>query len=287
VEVTENELVAGDPTMDDALADLRRRGARLAVDDVGAGYAGLTHVMRLAPDVIKLDRAITTGIDADPVKAALVGSFVRYARDIDATVCAEGVETLEELERLADLDVTYGQGYGIARPSAPWAQVAPAAATTCLRSFQASIAEPATAPGRDEHDRRLESLTRRLADATTDRDLAACLEPIALELRADEVRVVAPEEARALVPGQLLARDPAADPHATARLRSGGFGSCLALPIASAGRTVGYLEAYCREERPWSRFEIGRGRMLTHQLGAAMHRTGASATGAGLGTGAA
>ena len=138
IEITENELVSGDPAIDDAIADLRARGARLAVDDTGAGYAGLTHVMRLQPDIIKLDRALTTGVDTDPAKAALISSFVRYARDIDATVCAEGVETLHELERLADLDVAYGQGYGIARPAAPWAAVAPEATAACLRSFDAT-----------------------------------------------------------------------------------------------------------------------------------------------------
>ena len=54
--------------------------------------------MRLQPDIIKLDRALTTGVDTDPAKAPLISSFVRYARDIDATVCAEGIETLDELE---------------------------------------------------------------------------------------------------------------------------------------------------------------------------------------------
>ena len=98
VEITENELVSADPAIHEALACLRARGARLAVDDVGAGYAGLTHVMRLRPDVIKLDRALITDVDSDAAKAPLISSFVRYARDIDAAVCAEGAETLRELE---------------------------------------------------------------------------------------------------------------------------------------------------------------------------------------------
>ncbi len=147
IEITENELVSGDPAIHKALAALRARGARLAVDDTGAGYAGLTHVMRLQPDIIKLDRALTTGVDLDPAKAPLISSFVRYARDIDAAVCAEGVETLAELERLADLDVAYGQGYGIARPSAPWVPVAPEATAACLHSFQATLSD--ASPGAD------------------------------------------------------------------------------------------------------------------------------------------
>ena len=84
-----------------------------------AGYAGLIHILRLQPDIIKLDRTLTTGVDTDPAKAPLISSFVRYARDIDATVCAEGVETLQELERLADLDIAYGQGYSSRAPPPP------------------------------------------------------------------------------------------------------------------------------------------------------------------------
>ena len=219
IEITENELVSGDPAILDALADLRARGARLAVDDTGAGYAGLTHVMRLQPDIIKLDRALTTGVDLDPAKAPLISSFVRYARDIDADVCAEGVETLAELERLADLDVAYGQGYGIARPAAPWVAVAPEATAACLHSFQATLADSEHA-GEADHDRRLELLARRLAAVTTPAELEACLAPLAAELQADEVRLAGADAVRAT---QLLADDPHADPSrrraARARLR--------------------------------------------------------------------
>ncbi len=140
IEVTENELVSDDPSLHEALAQLRGRGARLAVDDTGAGYAGLTHVMRVRPDMIKLDRALTTEVDKDPVKAALVASFVRYARDINATVCAEGIETIAELECLAGLDVAFGQGYAIARPTAPWPAPEPTAQLSCVRSFEAALA---------------------------------------------------------------------------------------------------------------------------------------------------
>src|SRR4051794_3225189 len=171
IEITENELVSGDEALLEILASLRERGARLAVDDTGAGYAGLTHVMRLQPDIIKLDRALTTGVDTDPAKAPLISSFVRYARDIDADVCAEGIETLGELERLAGLDVAYGQGYVIARPSPPWTTAAGEASAACLHSFQATLADSDDAPSAGDHDRRLEILSRRLATVTTDAEL--------------------------------------------------------------------------------------------------------------------
>jgi diguanylate cyclase (GGDEF)-like protein/PAS domain S-box-containing protein len=257
IEITENELVSGDPAIHRALAGLRARGARLAVDDTGAGYAGLTHVMRLQPDIIKLDRALTTGVDSDPAKAPLISSFVRYARDIDADVCAEGVETLTELERLADLDVSYGQGYGIARPSAPWVPVAAEATAACLHSFEATLTDAA---GAEDHDRRLELLARRLAAVTTAAELEACLIPLAAELQADEVRIAGPETVRAV---QVLADDPQL---------LGGFGSCLTLPITHGGEIVGHLEAFAVLQRPWSRFQIGRARVLCYQLGALVDR---------------
>ena len=83
--------------------------------------------MRLQPDIIKLDRALVDRRRARPGQGPLISSFVRYARDIDATVCAEGVETLEELDRLADLDVASARAtasraraaVGTGRPPAP------------------------------------------------------------------------------------------------------------------------------------------------------------------------
>jgi EAL domain-containing protein (putative c-di-GMP-specific phosphodiesterase class I) len=275
IEVTENELVSGDPEIAAAVAALRDRGARLAVDDTGAGYAGLTHVMRLAPDVIKLDRALTTGVDADPVKGALIASFVRYARDIDATVCAEGVETVAELECLADLDVAYGQGYLIARPAAPWVTASSEAAATCLNSFAATLHDEAAASERAGHDGRLERLTGRLSRISTRGELDGTLLTMAMELHADDVRIGSPERvldgsARA---GQLLVNDETAPERERAALRAGGHGSRLTLPVVCGGELVGVLEAYSREERPWSRFEIRRARIIAHQLGAVLART--------------
>jgi diguanylate cyclase (GGDEF)-like protein/PAS domain S-box-containing protein len=275
IEVTENELVSDDPQIAAAVAALRKRGARLAVDDTGAGYAGLTHVMRLAPDMIKLDRALTTGVDADPVKGALIASFVRYARDIDATVCAEGVETVAELEGLADLDVGYAQGYLIARPSSPWTTASPDAAATCLHSYAATLQDEAAASERGGHDGRLERLTGRLSRMSTRDELDSCLPTVAMELNADEVWIAGAKEvargrARA---GQLLVNDHSAPERERAALRARGHGSRLTLPVVCGGELVGMLEAYSREERPWSRFEIRRARIIAHQLGAVLART--------------
>jgi hypothetical protein len=268
VEITEHELVSDDPAITAAIAALRERGARLAVDDAGAGYAGLTHVMRLKPDVIKLDRALTSGVDGDPVKAALIGSFVGYARDIHAVICAEGIETLEELTRLADLDVAFGQGYRLARPGPPWQAVDGSAVEACLAAARASLA------GHGEHDGGLGSLVARLAAIATPADLAACLAPIAAELHADEVRIGGPA---ADATTELLADDPLADPGEAAALRALGYGSRLQVPIVRDGVPVAQLSAYTRVLRPWTRFEIGRARIVSHHLGAVLEHLAAPA----------
>ncbi|MFL5885538.1 MAG: EAL domain-containing protein, partial [Thermoleophilaceae bacterium] len=123
VEITEHELASEDGALEDGLADLRRRGARIAVDDAGAGYAGLKQVMRVQPDLIKLDRGLIEGVNFDSAKSALIEFFVLFARRVGAGVCTEGIETLEELQSLVQLGVGFGQGYLLGRPAEPWAPV--------------------------------------------------------------------------------------------------------------------------------------------------------------------
>ncbi|MEA2469864.1 MAG: diguanylate cyclase [Thermoleophilaceae bacterium] len=150
VEVTEHELASEGGGLEEGLAKMRARGARIAVDDAGAGYAGLNQVMRVQPDVIKLDRSLIEGVHCDSAKSALVEFFVMFARRVGASVCTEGIETLDELRTLLNLGVTYGQGYLLGRPAEPWAQVSPdltrALATGALRSHAA----PVRAPGRPQ-----------------------------------------------------------------------------------------------------------------------------------------
>ena len=86
------------------------------IDDAGAGFSSLKHVLGLHPDAIKLDLALTRDIDTDPVRRALAASLVAFAREIGATIVAEGIETRGELETLRALGVTHGQGYYLARP---------------------------------------------------------------------------------------------------------------------------------------------------------------------------
>ena len=125
IEITEHELASEDGALEQALLEMRGRGARIAVDDAGAGYAGLKQVMRVSPDIIKLDRSLIERVHADSAKSALIEFFVLFARRVGAAVCTEGIETLEELTTLIDLGVGYGQGYLLGRPAEPWAKVSP------------------------------------------------------------------------------------------------------------------------------------------------------------------
>jgi EAL domain-containing protein (putative c-di-GMP-specific phosphodiesterase class I) len=100
-------------------ASLRRAGreqVRLAVDDAGAGFASLRHILQLCPDVIKLDIGLVRDIDRDVVKRSLASALVSFARDIGSTIIAEGIETAGELAALRELGVAWGQGYHLARP---------------------------------------------------------------------------------------------------------------------------------------------------------------------------
>jgi hypothetical protein len=90
------------------------------MDDAGAGYAGLSQILSLRPDFLKLDRSLVTDLDDDLAKAGLVEMIGVFADRIDAWVIAEGIETESELDRLADLAVPLGQGWVIGRPADEW-----------------------------------------------------------------------------------------------------------------------------------------------------------------------
>ncbi|HET9731457.1 MAG TPA: EAL domain-containing protein [Acidimicrobiales bacterium] len=116
LELTEHLAVEDYPTLNAHLRPLRQQNTFLAIDDTGAGISSLTHVLKLAPDVIKLDREITSGIDFDPVRRALTSALVAFAAESGALVVAEGIETAGELTTLCDLGVVYGQGFHLGRP---------------------------------------------------------------------------------------------------------------------------------------------------------------------------
>lgn len=117
LEITEHAAVADYAELRAGLAPLRKKGLRVAVDDAGAGYASMQHVVEMRPDIIKVDRSLIDGLARDPARRGVVSAFVLLAFELGATVLAEGVETSEDLEAARRLGATAAQGYVIARPS--------------------------------------------------------------------------------------------------------------------------------------------------------------------------
>jgi EAL domain-containing protein (putative c-di-GMP-specific phosphodiesterase class I) len=122
LEVTEHAAVESYDALNSELAPLRARGLKLAVDDAGAGFAGLQHILQLQPDIIKLDMTLIQTIDVDPARRALAGAMQMFARQTGAVLIAEGVETQAELSTLAKLSFMRAQGYLLGRPL-PWQEV--------------------------------------------------------------------------------------------------------------------------------------------------------------------
>jgi EAL domain-containing protein (putative c-di-GMP-specific phosphodiesterase class I) len=116
LELTEHAQVADYDLLAHVIAEARELGAFVAVDDAGAGYASLQHILALRPDFVKLDRALIAGLQHDEAKAALVEMFGGFTSRIDAWLLAEGIEEPLELRRLAKLGVPLGQGYLLGRP---------------------------------------------------------------------------------------------------------------------------------------------------------------------------
>ncbi|SDQ54198.1 EAL domain, c-di-GMP-specific phosphodiesterase class I (or its enzymatically inactive variant) [Pseudoxanthomonas sp. CF385] len=116
LEITEHSLVDDYGLLNNRLAPLREAGVRIAVDDAGAGYASMRHVLAIHPDIIKLDLSLTRDIDSDSPRRALAAALIEFARQTQSHVVAEGVETASELEALQALGVDDVQGYHLARP---------------------------------------------------------------------------------------------------------------------------------------------------------------------------
>ena len=125
IEITEQQRVTDADAVRSRLGALRSRGARIALDDAGEGYAGLGQLLRVEPEIIKLDRSLIDGLAMDPARLAIIEVFVRLAERTGAELCAEGIESIEQALLLARLGVTHGQGYALARPGPPWPGVAP------------------------------------------------------------------------------------------------------------------------------------------------------------------
>jgi EAL domain-containing protein (putative c-di-GMP-specific phosphodiesterase class I) len=137
VEVTERRVVDDAAAVARTLESWRERGAKVAVDDTGAGYSGLHRILALRPEFLKLDGSLVRGIHADEAKAALVEMIGVFADRIDAWLLAECVESLADAQRLSALRVPLAQGRYLGAAGAPWEPVRPEACTA-LHAARAS-----------------------------------------------------------------------------------------------------------------------------------------------------
>ena len=116
LELTEHEEIADYDLLNARLKPLRDAGMRLAIDDAGAGYASMRHILLLSPDMLKLDMSLIRDIDQDRDKQSLVAALRGFAEVQGYKVVAEGIETESELTELETLFIGYGQGYLLSRP---------------------------------------------------------------------------------------------------------------------------------------------------------------------------
>jgi EAL domain-containing protein (putative c-di-GMP-specific phosphodiesterase class I) len=119
LELTEHAPVHDYPRLLGAVRALRDTNVRVAIDDVGAGYASFRHLLNLRPDVLKIDISLCRFIERDRARQVLAEGLVSFGRELGATVVAEGIETGDELEAVRKLGVDSAQGYFLGRPASP------------------------------------------------------------------------------------------------------------------------------------------------------------------------
>jgi EAL domain-containing protein (putative c-di-GMP-specific phosphodiesterase class I) len=120
LEITERAALDDISDLRTRVARLRTMGFRLAVDDLGAGYAGLTTFATLEPEVVKLDMSLVRDVDKNPVKRRVIDKMTALSHELNMLVVAEGVETVAERDVLRAVGCDLLQGYLIARPGRPF-----------------------------------------------------------------------------------------------------------------------------------------------------------------------
>jgi diguanylate cyclase (GGDEF)-like protein len=301
IELTEHELFSADELLDERIAALRARGARVALDDAGAGYAGLQQLIRIAPDILKLDRSLVSGAHADPSRLALLEALSSFAVETGSAVCGEGIEDLDDLRALADLDATYAQGFALAQPGPSWPELleGTAGAVAARVRHGVRLASGATA-GSGAWARALATLADDLAAVRDidelvtvghragrllDADDASLLRVVdgALELlterddsHGDRWRLDDYPATRAVfdarTPGQVVVGDAASDPRELAEMERIGHGALLMVPVWPGDGRQALLEVYRRHAQAFTSAEIDRARVVALQFAAVLGR---------------
>lgn len=123
LEITERASLDDRGDLRSRMLRLRELGYRVAIDDLGAGYAGLSYFALLSPEVVKLDMALVRDVHNEPIKRKLVGSLTALCKELGIIVVAEGVETAAERDTVLELGCDLLQGYLFARPGPPFPEV--------------------------------------------------------------------------------------------------------------------------------------------------------------------
>jgi diguanylate cyclase (GGDEF)-like protein len=300
IELTEHEVFTAEHELEAKLAELRERGARVALDDAGAGYAGLQQVIRVAPEILKIDRSLVHGAHNDSFRYALLEALISFASTTGAAVCGEGVEDLDDLRALADLDATYAQGYALARPDDAWAKLSPEVAATAELRTGVRVTSAASAGSGAVWARILAELGDDLADVTNPQQLATMGRRAARVLGAQDVSLMwvvddclellsdnidAPGErwplsdfpatARLLdehSPGQVVVGDRESDPTEIAELLRLGYGAVLMVPVRVGSGERALVEVYREHPQAFTSAEIDRARVVAQQFGPVLAR---------------
>ncbi|MGX7678112.1 EAL domain-containing protein [Jatrophihabitans sp. DSM 45814] len=284
-----------------ALDELRDRGAKIAIDDASTGYAGLLRLTALRPDYVKLDRGLVTGARSSVEQSAVIEALVSLSRRIGAKVLGEGVESLEDLIALAELDVDYAQGYYIGAPAAtlPWEM--PNAMESCRIArgelMRKQLAVAAISPGGG-----IRSVTAALAASVQPADLEAALvaasDNLGIDIIAlstldggDVLREIScagdevdsglyaladfPASRSALDTGVMTEahlQDPLSDAAERFVMQADGIESLLLTPVISRGKRLGLLEFRHRTHRRWSSHDMAQARILAEHIASVLQR---------------
>ncbi len=294
VEVTEQP--AADPVrLQDVLTELRRRGAKLAVDDVTTGHAGLIRLAQLRPDVIKIDRGAVRAIAGGTEQVAVVEALVSLGRRLGCLVLAEGVESVDDLVTLVGLDVDLAQGWAIATPAPRFAPVGEAVTRACLAARREML-RVELPPAHLARDIDIHHITAELAGTAHREQLDRALAVASITLGASAIGV------SVLGPGgelrEIVATSTQVDPHtyrladypATAaalrdavmlevhadeasvdaaelavlhRLR---MASLLLVPLILDHKPFGVLEMFYATRRRWTGRDIENARILAQHV---------------------
>lgn len=301
VEVTEHDLAGDADTLLAELARLRERGAEIAVDDVGSGYAGLLRLATLRPDVVKVDRTIVSGARDNDAQCAVLEALVAFSHRLNAKVVGEGVETLDDLATLVQFDVDYGQGWAIGRPMPYPVAIGAEVVATCLRAREAVLQRRGSIAGSAARAHGMHAVAAALAGATGLATLHVATVRAAQELGVDvivasvvdrdgvlrevtssdtiDTRTYAvadyPATRSVLETGAAIevhVNDPASDPSEQALLSSLGHASLLIVPLVVGERRIGVIEFLQRTHRRWTGTDIADARGLATHLGSALLR---------------